>query len=423
MRFRAKPSMVAGRIRAPPSKSYTHRAVLLAALSGGPCRIARPLLSEDTEATIAGVQAFGTEVVRRDDGLVISSNGLRSPEGEVDARNSGTTIRLLSGVAALVDGPSLLTGDASLRKRPMGPLLDALIGLGAQCRSLGENGCPPVEIRGPMRGGEISIPGFVSSQFISSLLIACPMAPEFTSVRVLPPLRSEPYVDVTIHMLSRFGVGAQVASDWFYIPGRQSYRPTDFAVPGDFSSASFPLVAAAITDGDVTVEGLDAWMPQGDRRVLRLLETFGAAVDVRSDRVRVHGGALKGQTIDIGDTPDLFPILAVLATRAEGESRFVNGEHLRLKESDRIASTVAFLGAMGADVRGTRDGCIVRGPSRLHEAFVESLGDHRILMAAAVAGLVADGPVDISDPSCYRVSYPSFLEDFRTLGADFEVVP
>jgi len=422
MRFRAQPSALSGTIRAPPSKSYTHRTILTAALSGGPCRIARPLLSEDTEATISGIEALGAEVARGDDGLTVSCEGLRPPIREIDARNSGTTLRLLSGIAALLDGPTVLTGDASLRTRPMGPLLDALIGLGAKCRSLGPNGCPPVEIRGPIRGGEISIPGFVSSQFISSLLIACPLAPEFTSVRVLPPLRSEPYVEVTLHVLERFGVAAQAASGWFYIPGRQAYHPVDFTVPGDFSSATFAFVAAAITRGDVTVEGLDSWMPQGDRRILRKLEAFGVAVETYSDRVRVRGEPLRGQTVDIGDTPDLFPALAVLATQAAGESRFVNGEHLRLKESDRIESTVAFLKAMGADVQGTRDGCIVRGPTPLREALVDSRGDHRILMAAAVAGLVADGPVDITNPMCYRVSYPSFLEDFQSLGAKFEVV-
>jgi len=422
VRFLVRPSRVSGRTRAPPSKSYTHRAFLLGALSGGPCRVSWPLLSDDTEATLAGLEALGADVRREGHEVRIASDGLRAPVAEIDARNSGTTLRLLTGVAAVLDGTTRLTGDASLRKRPMGPLLDALIGLGARCRSLGDQGTPPVEVTGPMRGGEISIPGFVSSQFVSSLLIACPLAQEYTTIRVLPPLRSEPYVEVTLHMLERFGVGAQSSEDFYYVPGRQVYRPVDFSVPGDFSSAAFPLVAATLTDGDVVLEGLDAWMPQGDRRVLDHLRAFGATVDVAPDEVRVRGGPLTGQTIDIGDTPDLFPVLAVLATQASGESRFVNGEHLRLKESDRIETTTAFLRAMGAEVRGTRDGCVVQGPSKLREAFVDSHGDHRILMAAAVAGLAADGPVDISEPECYRVSYPTFLEDFRSLGADVEVV-
>ncbi len=353
----------------------------------------------------------------------MTSDGLRAPPKKVDARNSGTTLRLLTGVAALLASPTILTGDASLVKRPMGPLLDALQSLGARARSLGGDGRPPVEIRGPLKGGKASIPGSVSSQFLSSLLVACPLAPQATTVEVVPPIRSEPYLEVTLSTLRAFGVEARADGNELRIPGEQRYRPTEFEVPGDFSSAAFPLVAAAITRGDVTVEGLDASLPQGDRRIVDLVRDFGAAVVARADRVRVRDGELTGRTVDLNDTPDLFPVLAVLATQARGESRFVNGEHLRLKESDRIETTVTFLKAMGAYVHATRDGCVVRGPSRLHGAFVDSQGDHRILMAAAVAGLVADNAVDITDAACYRVSYPSFLEDLRSLGADMEVLP
>ncbi len=422
MRFRAGPGSVRGTVTAPPSKSYTHRAILLAALSGGPCRVRRPLLSEDTEATVSGVAAFGAEVAREPGGLRIRSEGLRSPEAEIDARNSGTTIRLLAGTASLVPGPTVLTGDASLRKRPMGPLLESLCALGATSRSLGGDGRPPVEVRGTLRGGEVSVPGSVSSQFVSSLLLACPMAREDTILRVLPPLRSEPYVEITLRMLSAFGARVDPEGKDFRIAGGQVLRAADVDVPGDFSSAAFPLVAAAISDGDVTVEGLDASLPQGDRRVLDLLGAFGARVEASKDRVRVRGGTLSGRTVDLNDTPDLFPVLAVLATQARGESRFVNGEHLRLKESDRIETTVAFLRALGADAVPTEDGCIVRGSTRLRGAFVDSHGDHRILMAAAVAGLAADDAVEIADPWCFRVSYPSFLDDLKALGADVGVV-
>lgn len=422
MKFRASPSEVRGTVRAPPSKSYTHRAIVMAALSGGPCHVRRPLRSEDTEATAAGIEAFGGEVRRGDEELRITAAGLRTPQEEIDARNSGTTLRLLSGVAALVAGPTVLTGDASLRRRPMAPLLDALTRLGAPSRSRSGDGRPPVEVRGVLRGGEASISGSVSSQFLSSLLIAAPLAPEPTTLLVLPPIRSEPYVEVTRSMLRAFGVRVHAGDHRFEVPPGQTYRPADVDVPGDFSSAAFPMVAAAIAGGDVTVEGLDLSRPQGDRRILDLLRTFGARVDVSGDRVRVRAGELRGQTVDLNDTPDLFPILAVLATQAHDETRFVNGEHLRLKESDRIETTVALLRAMGADAVATRDGCVVHGPARLRGAFVDCRGDHRILMAAAVAALVADDSVDITDPWCFRVSYPGFLEDFRSLGASMEVV-
>ena len=326
-------SRVSGTVRASPSKSYTHRAIVLAALSGGPCRIARPLRAEDTDATIDGLRSFGAEVESHGDDLDVHASSLKSPGEAIDAKNSGTTLRLLAGVAALFDGVTTLTGDASLQKRPMDPLIQALNGLGAQARSLGPNGRPPVEVRGVLRGGLASLPGEVSSQFLSSLLIACPLAQGDSTIRVLPPRRSEPYLEMTRHMIQSFHADVQVHPDEFRIRGGQSYRPTDFEVPGDFSSAAFPLVAAAITDGDVTVSGLDFQMPQGDSRIVEHLRSFGAEVQVSEHQVRVQGGALVGQTIDVGDTPDLFPVLAVLATQAEGETRFVNGTHLRFKES------------------------------------------------------------------------------------------
>lgn len=423
MKLRVHPSVVRGTVRAPPSKSYTHRAILLAALSGGPCRVDRPLLSDDTNATLAGVEALGAHVDRQEDSLRIECPRLRVPVHEIDARNSGTTLRLLTGVVALLPGTTVLTGDASLRKRPMGPLVEALSQLGAKARTLGADGRPPVEVTGPMRGGSVTIPGSISSQFLSSLLIACPLAASSTRLRVTPPVLSEPYVEVTQYMVRRFGARIEGQAPDFRVPGGQHYAATDVSVPGDFSSAAFPMVAAAVSHGDVTVDGLDPSMPQGDRRILDLLQAFGAEVVTKAGGVRVRGGPLSARTVDLGATPDLFPVLAVLATQAHGESRFVNGAHLRLKESDRIESTVAFLKAMGADARGTPDGCIVRGPTRLRGATVDSLGDHRILMAAAVAGLVANGPVEVSEPEAYRVSYPTFVDDFRALGADLEVVP
>jgi len=217
--------------------------------------------------------------------------------------------------------------------------------------------------------------------------------------------------------MGSFGVEVDVVADTFRVSGGQAYRPTDIQVPGDFSSAAFPLVAAAITDGDVTVEGLEPESPDGDRRIVDLLRSFGARVDTARDRVRVRSGDLVGQRVDVGDTPDLFPVLAVLASQADGETRFVHGEHLPLKESDRIAATVSMLRALGGRAEPTPDGCIVRGPDRLHGTFVDARGDHRMMMAAAVAGLAAGGPLDISDPWCFRVSYPSFLDDMRALGA------
>jgi 3-phosphoshikimate 1-carboxyvinyltransferase len=410
-------SRVSGTVRASPSKSYTHRAIVLASLSGGPCRIGRPLRAEDTDATIEGMRSFGAEIQDHGEALVVKASSLGPASRRIDAKNSGTTLRFLTGVASVFEGTSILTGDASLRKRPMDPLIQALNGLGARARSLDGSGHPPVEIRGVLRGGPATIAGGVSSQFLSSLLIACPLARGDSTIRVLPPRRSEPYLAMTSHMIRAFRGDLQEDADGFRIRGGQTYHPVDIDVPGDFSSAAFPMVAAAITGGDVTVAGLDVRTPQGDSRIVDHLRTFGARVDVSGDHVRVRGGPLVGQTVDVGDTPDLFPVLAVLATQAEGETRFENGSHLRFKESNRIESVVSALNVLGANAKATADGCIVSGPTRLIGGPIDSRGDHRVLMAAAVAGLVAQGFVDISDPWCFRASYPSFLQDMRSLGA------
>lgn len=415
-----RPSDVGGTIRASPSKSYTHRAILMGFLTAGRFRVRNPLLSEDTQATIDGVEAFGGRCTVGNGELVVRGEGLALPEKAVDARNSGTTIRLLTGLAALLDGTTRLTGDASLRRRPMGPLLDALRDLGVSC-SPAEDGCPPVEVAGPMKGTRAQLRGDVSSQFLSSLLIACPLKATETRIDVLPPVRSEPYVDLTIHMLREFGVAVDRLGGGYRIPGRRTYAGTSFTVPGDFSSAAFPLAAGAVAGGPVTVEGLDASRPQGDVRFLDLLRAFGATVDVRGDRVTVSGGTLLGRSIDVSQNPDLFPILAVLGACARGTTRLSGGEHLRFKESDRIATTVAFLRAMGADIEATPDGCVVRGPATLRGARIVTEGDHRIAMAAAVAALAAEGGSNIEDEGSHAVSYPTFLDDLRSLGAEVVV--
>jgi len=410
-------SRVSGTIRASPSKSVTHRAIVLAGLSTGTCRIRRPLKAEDTDATIAGMEAFGTEFESWGEELRVIPTPLRSASKPLDVRNSGTTLRLLAGVASLIDGVSTLAGDASIQSRPMGPLLEALSSLGASTKSFGRDGRPPVEIRGVLRGGRARLPGDVSSQFLSSLLIACPLAADESVIEIRSPLRSTPYVELTRGMMADFGVDVAENGPSYRIAGGMSYHPTDVEVPGDFSSAAFPLVAAAITDGDVTVTAVDLEDRPGDHKIIDVLRDFGAHVGIARDRVRVQGGPLAAQTVDVGDHPDLFPVLAVLASQAEGETRFVNGNHLRFKESDRIDATVSMLHALGGRAKATPDGAIVSGPNRLLGGSVDARGDHRILMAAAVAGLVAREPVDISDPWCFRASYPSFFDDMRSLGA------
>ena len=421
MRLKVSRSRANGSVMSSPSKSYTHRAMTLALLAEGTSVLRRPLLGEDTLATLEAVKAFGASVAG-EDVLEITGGRLRCPDNVIDARNSGTTIRLMAGVASLLPCITVLTGDQSVRRRPMQPLIEALCSMGVRCESTRGNGLAPLAVRGPNTGAITSIRGDVSSQFISSLLISSAVKEVDTDIVLTAPLKSRPYVDITREMMRRFGAEFMETAEGFHVPGGQRYRPQDYTIPGDFSSAAFPLAAGALT-GEVTVGNLDPSDAQGDRAFLDILKAMGARVEWRGTDLRCACAGLHGTDIDLGDAPDLFPMVAVLCACAEGSSRIHNAAHVRLKESDRIAATAAFLKDMGADVQETPDGCLIRGGRPLRGAAVDSHDDHRILMAAAVAAMVADGETIISDGQCHRISYPGFVQDMRSLGAVMEMIP
>jgi 3-phosphoshikimate 1-carboxyvinyltransferase len=421
MRLIVRPSEASGTIAASPSKSYSHRALAFGLLADGRSQLRDVLLSEDTMATLRAAQMMGARTEVKGSGVVMDGGKLCCPEDVLDARNSGTTIRLMAGVASLIPCATVLTGDASVRKRPMQPLIDALNELGAQCFSTRGNGLAPLVVRGPNRGRRCGIRGDVSSQFISSLLISSPLKEVDTELLLTAPLKSRPYVDITMGMMRTFGARVEMTKGGFLVPGRQRYSPRTYRVPGDYSSAAFPLVAGALTAG-VAITGLDPEDRQGDKHIIDILEEFGAEVKRGTTTVRASAGELRGATVDLADAPDLFPIVAVLGSQAKGTTQIVKAEHVRLKESDRIRSTTDFLRGMGADVRETKDGCVIKGPCQLRGGVVDSLDDHRILMAAAVAALVAQGTTSISHGDCFRISYPRFLEDMGSLGADMELM-
>jgi 3-phosphoshikimate 1-carboxyvinyltransferase len=303
----------------------------------------------------------------------------------------------------------------------MKPLINAFHELGVQCRSVKGDGNPPLIVRGPNTGRWAHIKGDVSSQFISSLLISSPLKELDTEIVLTTPLISKPYVDITIDMMSRFGVKVDITKDGYHILGGQRYSPHSFTIPGDYSSAAYPLAAGALT-GRMSLSGLDPLDKQGDRQILDILQNMGASLSWKEGRVEVSRSTLSAVEVDMSDCPDLFPIVAVLASQAKGKSRLYNAQHLRLKESDRIKTTTVFLKSMGARVEEREDGCVVTGPASLRGREVDSHGDHRILMAAAVAGMVADGRTVISEASSYEVSYPSFLTDMKEAGAIMEAI-
>lgn len=409
------------RVAAPPSKSYTHRALVLAFLAGEG-RVARPLWGQDTLATRSCLATLGATITGRQVARV-ARGPLEAPGDVLDVENSGTTLRLLTGVCGLLEGASVLTGDASIRARPMEPLLDALRQLGARASSTRGNGCAPVVVQGPLRGGEARLPGDVSSQFVSALLLAGPLAAKDVRVALSSPLRSRPYVDATLALLRHYGVRVEEGPHGFDVPGGQAYARRSLRVPGDWSSAAFPLVAAAITGGRVRVAGLSSEWPQGDRAIVTHLRAMGARVREGAGVVALEAAGLEGAELDLGDTPDLFPALCVAGACARGTTLLGGAPHLRFKESDRIRAMAQGLRRMGARVRELPDGLVVQGGRGLRGASIATHGDHRILMAFAVAALAARGPVRLSEHGSFAVSYPGFLDDLLALGARVEVGP
>ena len=402
-----------GSVEVPPSKSYTHRAIIMAALSGGKCRIGNPLLSFDTRATAEAVRSMGASVTETEDGLIVESGILHAPDKTIDVLNSGTTMRLMTGISALFDTDITITGDESIRKRPMGPLLKALESCGVKCTS--NDGKAPVTIRGPVAESEIRIDGSMSSQFVSSMLMTAPLVGRHMDIIIEGKTVSRPYIDITLSMMKRFGIDVEEKDGRFSIES-QSYRPCDFTVPSDFSSAAFPLVAGGLS-GEVSVSGLDMNDPQGDKKIVGILRDVGCGIRVNGDTITCStNGRPKAKDIDISNVPDLFPIVAVLMSTADGVSRLYGAPQLRFKESDRIASVERMLTTLGADIKGTDDGCIIKGVERLKGGRIDHSGDHRLMMAASIASLISDGPVSMLDDSCWNVSYPGFVEHMRSIG-------
>ena len=408
-----KGGSIRGKVTPPSSKSFTHRAIILSALAGGKSKVYNPLISFDTEATMEAMRSMGADIYVEGGTIHISSNGLHAPDRTIDVRNSGTTLRLMTGVVSTFDAETVLTGDESIQKRPMGPLLDALSSKGVVCSS--KDGKPPVSVKGPLSGGDIEIEGSMSSQFVSSLMISAPLAHSPMDIRVKGELVSKPYADITLSMMRGFGAKVE-ETEYGYHVDNEPYRPRDYTVPSDYSSAAFPLVAGAL-GGEVTVCNMDPESKQGDRKITDILEMCGMEITRDGDRITCRRtGRAKAVDVDMSDIPDLFPIVSVLLSPADGESRLYGAPHLRFKESDRIQLTTDMITALGGDITGTDDGCIIRGVERLKGGRIVHDGDHRMMMSAAVASLICEEPVIMEDDACWNVSYPGFVEEMCSLG-------
>ncbi len=419
MKLVVERSALSGSARIPGSKSHTIRAAVIASLADGVSTIREPLDSLDTLACVRVCRGLGAQIqaeARTANWTVTGTGGkLAPPEDVLDVGNSGTTLYVTLSTAALGRGWSVFTGDEQTRRRPAGPLLEALRALGAEAFSTRGNGLAPIVIRGPLRGGHASIE-CPTSQYLTSLLLNCPLA-EGDAVIDVPLLNEQPYVEMTLSWLDRQGIRYEREGfRRFRVPGRQSYKPFDLAIPADFSSATFFLCAAAITGSEVTLLGLDRNDSQGDKAVLDYLAAMGAGVEWLPDGVRVRGGQLRGGEFDLNATPDALPAMAVAACFASGETRLVNVPQARIKETDRIAVMRQELSKMGARVEELPDGLVVRGGG-LRGAEVDGHADHRVVMALAVAGMAASGRTEITTAEAAAVTFPNFVELMAGLGA------
>lgn len=419
MIYHVASSRLAGTCSVPPSKSHTMRALLLAAMAAGQSRVRKPLPSPDTEAMITACRALGATVEQDDAACLITgvAGSPRVPEQIIDVGNSGQVLRFGAALAALLPQYSIFTGDASVRSiRPMQPLLDGLSQLGALAVSSKNDGHAPVIIRGPAHSGEVCLDG-ADSQPVSALLFLAAFLSGTTRIKVNEP-GELPWIDLTLHWLDKIGARHTNENYRLYtVEGPVAYSGFDYTVPGDWSSAAFPLAAALVTKSSITLDGMDLDDAQGDKAILGILERMGARLEIKKDKLTVlpHDG-LHGVNVDVNAVIDAVPVLAAVACFAQGPTTITGAAIARRKESDRLAGIAQELIKMGARIEEFEDGLTIH-PMPLHGARVNSRHDHRLAMALAVAGL-ATGDTAIEDTACVSKSFPGFAAIMGGIGAN-----
>ena len=422
MNCKIEKSKITGVIHCPSNKSYTHRGIFLASLAGNNSKVENALLSADTKATIETCKKFGA-IIEVNNSVIIVKEPIKTDitVPEIDTGNSGTTIRIAIGIASLFSKEITLTGDDSIQKRPMKPLLDSLSSIGAKCSS--KDGKPPVKIKGSIVGGDVRIPGNLSSQFITSLLITAPLTKKGINLTIEGDLVSKPYLDATIITMREFGVAVQTLIPYKkYNISPQIYKNTTFNVPIDFSSLALLLSFIVLNGEDVTVKGSMGKFPQGDEAFIDFLEQLGVAVTINKNEIKIKSPEkLKGGIFDLRNSPDLLPPLAILSLISSEPIQIVNVKHARLKETDRIAIIARELPKIGIKVEEREDGLILESSGSLTGAKLDSENDHRLFMAFCIAGTYI-GNCIVTDPKSVEVSYPNFIEEMNRLGAKIQVL-
>lgn len=417
-------SQLMNELQVPSSKSQTHRAILMAALAKNKSIIHHPLFSSDTRTMIEACRCLGAQVNIHANHLEVEGTAgkIVGSEDVIQANNSGIVLRFISAIAALGSQPIVITGDHSIRhQRPMQIMLSSLSQLGVRALSTRGDGFAPIIIQGPLKPGKCQIADGADSQNISPLLLAAVFLEGTLELEVVNP-GEKPWVDITLDWLKRLGVPYQNHQyEKYKIQGIGVYPGFEYTVPGDWSSAAFPIGAALVTQSELTLRNLDIFELQGDKKIIDIFNQMGAHIDIDDQTKTLHinkGMHLKGVTVDINDCIDVITLVAAVACYADGETRITNASVARQKECNRITCVAAELSKMGACIQETTDGLIIKGAS-LRGTTVFSHGDHRMAMALAIAGMGAKGETCIQETSCIAKTYPSFVKDFQSIGANF----
>lgn len=421
MNIRLTPAKLHGTLPAVSSKSDAHRVLIASALAEKPTKIFCNILSDDIRATAACLAALGAKAEFSDGEITVHPNAYETPkEVSLDCGESGSTLRFLLPLVSVLGKNGTFIGHGRLPKRPVTPLREAMEAHGVRFPQQEQF---PLRTEGQLSAGDYTLRGDVSSQYITGLLFSLPLLEKDSTLTLLPPVESLPYIRMTLHTLRAFGIEVHETAQGFRIPGNQTYHsPREVTVEGDWSNAAFFLVAGALGDS-VTVTGLRQDSEQGDKAIVRLLFQMGAKLEIHGDAVTVSPAELHGVPIDGANIPDLVPVLSVAAAAAKsGVTVISNAARLRLKECDRLSAVNDCLSKLGAAVSETDDGLVIWGGDPLHGGQVSSYNDHRMAMAMAVASIAADGPVVISGAEAVAKSYPHFFEDFNLLGGKVDVL-
>lgn len=418
-KVRVLPSVFNGEVTLPPSKSDVHRAILCASLARGKSVISPVDMSQDILATIDCAKALGADITV--DGSTVYVDGTNlfgSKAAELNCRESGSTLRFFIPVAAAGGVAATFTGKGRLPQRPIGIYLDCLPKFGVKCTT---EGGLPLDISGRLQSGRFEVPGNVSSQFITGLLLALPLTGKDCTIAITSPLQSVGYINMTIRTMGVFGVKVEATENGYFIKGGQSYKPCRYTCEGDWSQAAFFMAAGAL-GGRLTLKGLRTDSIQGDMQCLEIFKEFGADVTVTPNGITVTGGDLKGISIDATQIPDLVPILAVTAAFAKGSTNIYGAERLRIKESDRLNAISTCLNKVGARVTEKPDGLIIEGVKSAVGGSVEGYNDHRIVMSMAICAEKSTAPIEINDKESINKSYPSFFEDYKKVKGKVEEI-